>query len=78
MISFWVNPRRLSSKSGRFGTLYRFHLQGQVDEEMSAFRTQTSGNYPKGNILHKEHGESLKSRYLLRIFTRVGVPWHET
>jgi hypothetical protein len=30
--------------------------------ETSAFRTQTQGNYPKENILHKEHGESLKSR----------------
>ena len=30
--------------------------------ETLAFRTQTSGNYPKENILHKEHGESLKSR----------------
>jgi len=30
---FWVIPRRLSSKSRRFGTLYRFHLHGQVDEE---------------------------------------------
>jgi len=31
--SFGVIPRRLSSKSRRFGTLYRFRLQGQVDEE---------------------------------------------
>jgi len=30
--------------------------------ETSAFKTQTPGNYPKENILHKEHGESLKSR----------------
>jgi len=30
--------------------------------ETSAFRTQTPGNYPKENILRKEHGESLKSR----------------
>ena len=29
--------------------------------EMSAVRTQTPGNYPKENILHTEHGESLKS-----------------
>ena len=26
-------PRRLGSNSRRFGTLYRFHLHGQVDEE---------------------------------------------
>ena len=30
--------------------------------ETSAFKTQTPGNYPKENTLHKEHGESLKSR----------------
>jgi len=30
--------------------------------ETSAFKTQTPGKYPKENILHKEHGESLKSR----------------
>ena len=63
-VFFWVITQRLSSKSRRFGTLYRFHLQGQVDEEYqtSTSRTQTPGNYPKENILHTEHGESLKSR----------------
>jgi hypothetical protein len=30
--------------------------------ETSAFETQTPGKYPKENILHKEHGERLKSR----------------
>ena len=30
--------------------------------ETSAFKPQTPGKYPKENILHKEHGESLKSR----------------
>jgi len=33
--------------------------------ETSAIRTQTPGNYPKENILHIEHGESLKSRTVL-------------
>jgi hypothetical protein len=28
--------------------------------ETSAFKTQTPGKYPKENIPHKEHGESLK------------------
>jgi len=27
----WVIPRRLGFKSRRFGTLYLFHLHGQVD-----------------------------------------------
>jgi len=30
--------------------------------ETSAFKPQTPGKYPKENILHKEHDESLKSR----------------
>jgi len=30
--------------------------------ETSAFKTQMPGKYPKENILHKEHGKSLKSR----------------
>ena len=30
--------------------------------EMLAFKPQMPGKYPKENILHKEHGESLKSR----------------
>ena len=54
-VLFWVIPRRLSSKTRGFGTLYRFHLQGLVDEETSAFRTQTPGNYPKENILDKTY-----------------------
>ena len=29
---FCVFPRRLSAKSRRFGTLYRFHLHRQVDK----------------------------------------------
>jgi len=29
--------------------------------ETSAIRTQTPGNYPKENMLHIEHGGSLKS-----------------
>jgi len=35
--------------------------------ETSAFRTQTPGNYPNENILHKEQGESLKSRKLDKV-----------
>jgi hypothetical protein len=30
--------------------------------ETSAIINQTPGNYPKGNLLHSVHGESLKSR----------------
>jgi hypothetical protein len=39
-------------------------LKADVSEpsKTSAFKPQTPGKYPKENILHKEHGESLKSR----------------
>ena len=40
--------------------------------EMSAFKTQTPGKYPKENILHKEHGESLKLRN--RVFIQKSRP----
>ena len=37
-------------------------MEPTVSSETSAVRTQTSGNYPKGNKSHLEHGESLKTR----------------
>jgi len=37
--------------------------------ETSAIRTQMPGNYPKENVLHIEHGESLKSRIHLLCLT---------
>ena len=37
-----------------------------VGSETSAFKTKTPGNYPKENILHIEHGESLKSRRIIK------------
>jgi hypothetical protein len=33
--------------------------------ETSAYKIQTTGNYPEENIQHSQHGESLKSRRLL-------------
>jgi hypothetical protein len=30
--------------------------------ETSAYKIQTPGNYPEGNIQHTEHSESLKSK----------------
>ena len=38
-----------------------------VSTETSAIRTQTPGNYPKRNKLHLEHGESLKTRFIMFI-----------
>jgi len=37
---------------------------GCLLSEMSAYKIQTSGNYPEESIQHSEHGESLKSRVL--------------
>jgi len=36
--------------------------------ETSAISFVTPGNYPKENILHTEHGESLKSRDTYNLF----------
>ena len=44
--------------------------------EMSAIRTQTPGNYPKENILHIEHGESLKSRMTILDSDVADTPRH--
>jgi uncharacterized membrane protein len=35
--------------------------------ETSAYKIQTPGNYPEENILYLEHGESLKSRRLMKM-----------
>ena len=39
--------------------------------ETSAFKPQTPGKYPKENIIHKEHGESLKSRHQYTFFLTI-------
>ena len=70
-----VFSRRLSFKSRRFGTPYRFHLHRQVpayedgtdSSETSVFKTQTPGKNPKQNILHKKQGESLNQEMTLHI-----------
>ena len=38
--------------------------------ETSAYKIQTTGNYPKESIQHSEQGESLKSRILISLFVR--------
>ena len=46
--------------------LFFLHLPRKMEpiegSETSTFKPQTLGKYPKENILHNEHGESLKSR----------------
>jgi len=42
--------------------------------EKSAFKTQDAGEIPKENILHKEHGESLKSRNVYAIQYQSYIP----
>ena len=72
-VFFWVIPRRMNFICRRFGTLCLFHLHRQVVVELpayedgtecsetSAYKIQTPGNYPEGNIQQTEHGERLKS-----------------
>ena len=73
-VFFWVIPRRLNFICRRFGTLYLFHLLRQVYlpmkmeqiecSEMSAYKIQTPGNYPKkthyiqdtAKVLNQENG----------------------
>ena len=42
--------------------------------ETSAYIIQTPGKYPKENIIHSEHGESLKSRMLTDLYQISAVP----
>jgi len=39
--------------------------------ETSAISIVTPGNYPKENILHTEHGESLKSRMYVFVYEKI-------
>jgi len=41
--------------------------------ETSAYKIQTSGNYPEENIRHTEHGKSLKSRIIQ--ICRIWIPY---
>jgi len=40
----------------------RAYEDGTECSEMSAYKIQTSGNYPAESVQHSEQGESLKSR----------------
>jgi hypothetical protein len=55
--------------------LFFLHLPMKMEpiegSETSAFKHQTPGKYPKENILHKEHGESLKYLQYLVCFNWV-------
>ena len=66
-VFFWVIPRRPIYICRRFGTLYLFHLQRQVWSDTRVWGKvnlywRHTGNHPKENKQHSEHGESLKSR----------------
>jgi len=74
--SFWVIPGGLNFICRRFGTLCLFHHHRRVGAnnssylpayedgteccETSAYKIQTSGNYPEESIQHSEYGENLK------------------
>ena len=46
-----------------------------VSSETSVIRTQMPGNYPKRNNLHLEHGESLRTRFMLLMLYSVNHKW---
>ena len=54
------------SRTISYPSSFYSHLPAYEDgtecSETSAYKLQTSGNYPKESIQHTEHGESLKSR----------------
>jgi hypothetical protein len=67
-VFFWVFPRRLIVVCRRFGTLYRFHLQGAGCRvlyiqplKMEPIEGSETSAY-NNQIIDSKHGESLKSR----------------
>jgi hypothetical protein len=50
-VFFWVFPRRLSANSRRFGTLYEFHLQRQVNEVLTCLWRWNRYSVPKRRLL---------------------------
>jgi len=62
----WGLKADVSEPSIGFIFLDRWRKMEPIEgSETSAFKPQMPGKYPKENILHKEHGESLKSRQLI-------------
>ena len=49
----------------------RFRRRNRQTSETSAYKIQTSGNYPEESIQHSEHGESLKSRILCDVYISI-------
>jgi len=86
-------PRHIPSKYKYTETsqpeLFFLHLPRKMEpiegSETSAFKPQTLGKYPKENILHNEHGESLKSRHInfldqspsFHVFQKYVLCWHQ-
>jgi hypothetical protein len=69
-LSSRVIPWRLNFICRRFGTPCLFHLHRRrcmknLHTYPSAYKVQTSGNYPEESVKHSEHGERLKSRTIL-------------
>jgi hypothetical protein len=58
---FWVNPRRLCVTGRRFGTLYRFHLHRQVDEEWLGTATHRRGSHGLPTL--SDHRQFLHGRF---------------
>jgi hypothetical protein len=60
-------------KPSSFYTHLPGYEDGTVCSETSAYKLRTPGNYPEESIQHSEHGESLKSRTLKVLSTKVWI-----
>jgi len=62
MPTFRNTQFHLHKQVGKLFTYLPMKMEQTVCSETSAYKIQTPGNYPEGNIQHTEHGESSKSR----------------
>jgi hypothetical protein len=67
----WSHNRLWKGEAYIFSIYLPMKMESVEGSETSGIRTKTPGKYPKENILHIEHGESLKSVMLFasRLFS---------
>ena len=68
MPTFRNTPSVPSSQADRCAPTCLGRGNRQECSETSAYKIQTSGNYPEESIQHSEHGESMKSRMVPHIY----------
>jgi len=55
------------TKKSKLFTYLPTKMEQTKCSETSAYKIQTPGKYPGENIQHREHGESFKSKTLLKV-----------